>query len=884
MQRPGTAGVPIEAMIRESESLAYFEAFLPARITLEAALRAARTRADRRLEAICLDRIGLVLDFEGRSAAGAEYRRRAQAIAEDIRDQGLAASIQASAGLAHWRQAEYAPALDALRTALTKQEQLGDRPGQARTLVFLGRVHFKKAEYARARETYRRAAAIFLATTDRRWLSIVLEDLGDVALEQGFFVEALEHFERALGARRDDGDMAGEAYMLNVIGRTYLLQAAHREAFAWFERAAMLSRRHDNRPTLALALYHMGIARDGLADPAGALELYAEALALKETLGDRRQQAWILSRMGHAHVRRRDVSLALERYARAIRIWEEIGDPRGLASGLSSTGQLNLDLGRYEASLEAYRRAGELLADGHPAFLAPALSGMGRVYAAAGDGPRALEYGRRAVEIARSGPDDVGWSTRRSLAWIERRLGDREAALASYRESLRIIEALRGRTVASPAVRADFLEGKQTVYGETVDLLFELGRIEEAFEVAERSRTRAFLEHLAGRAVATRGLPGPVTLPEARRQARRTRSAILEYFSARDRLFIWLVGTDGSIAAASAPIPRHELSDIVATLRQAMVANDAGARPLLRRLHRILIGPMAHLLPADREALVTIVPHGPLFLISFGALLDDRDTYLVERHTLTYSPSIGVMHYTGTNRDRARLAVTQRTLLVGNPAVSHAPGGRQTLPRLPGAEHEVRAIAAMYPAEGVSVLTGSKAGERAFRAIASRHTTIHLATHAVVFDDAPLRSYLVLAPEQGGGARAHDLDGDGLLTVAEVFGLELRAELVTLSACDTGLGHVSGDGVAGLSHAFIYAGAASVMVSLWRIADDIATIEMQHFYRDMLRSGGNKAGALATAQREMIAMLRNGTLKADGRPLPEAPLFWAAFVLLGEGR
>jgi CHAT domain-containing protein len=121
-----------------------------------------------------------------------------------------------------------------------------------------------------------------------------------------------------------------------------------------------------------------------------------------------------------------------------------------------------------------------------------------------------------------------------------------------------------------------------------------------------------------------------------------------------------------------------------------------------------------------------------------------------------------------------------------------------------------------------------------------------------------------------------------LLTVGDVFTLDLRAGLVTLSACDTGLGQVSGEGVVGLSRAFIYAGAASVLVSLWRVADVVASTEMQLFYSEAARTGGNKAAALARAQRQMIAMLRAGAVDAGGRRLPEDPLFWAAFVLVGE--
>ncbi len=921
LRMPDPGRDAIEAMVQEADNLAYFEAFVPARTKLETALHSARRLRDPRLIALCLDRLGSVLDFEGQTAAGRERHRRALVLAEEIDDRRLAASILASTGLAHWRQSEYASALGALHEALATQEELGDDTGRARTLLFIGRVHFKKAEYAEAKELYGRAVAILRTAGDRRWLSIALEDLGDLALEQGFFVEALDAFEQALLARREMGDRAGEIYMLSVVGRGYLLQGASREALAWFERALALSRQLGDRPSQALALYHMGIAHDELADPARALGLYARALVLKEELGDRRQQAWILRHIGDAHAVQGELSSALEAHRRAIRIWEEIQDPRGVATGLLRVGFIHFELGQYAEALESFRRASDLLGASHPAYLADALAGMGKAYAAAGNEILALEHGRRAAEIARLGPAAVRWTTLRSLGWIQRRLGRHEDALVSYRESLAIIETLRGRVVASSDVREGFLEGKQTVYGETVELLIELGRDEEALEVAERSRARAFLDLLSGRDLVTRfrselAVPSAanpelaslvttpsLTLAQSRREASRSGGTILEYFSAADRLFIWVLTPDGTIRARSSRISRRELSELVGAVRGSIgtetpsrdgsveppvsrASRDASSdpRPLLRRLHGVLIEPVLDLLPRDRDRLITIVPHGPLFLVSFAALVDGNGAYFVERHTLAYSPSIGVLLYTGRNRERV-LDSAPRLLMVGNPTMPEPRGGQQPLAPLPGAEREATVIGGLYPSRQVTTLIGSRARERTVREAAQGQTIIHLATHAVVFDDEPMGSYLALAPETVSGSGARDPLGDGLLTVAEVFGLDLHADLVTLSACNTGLGRVSGEGVVGLARAFIYAGTASVLVSLWRVADTVATTEMERFYRGLIRTGGNKAGALAAAQRETIALLREGKIESpSGRVLDENPLLWAAFVLVGEAR
>jgi CHAT domain-containing protein/tetratricopeptide (TPR) repeat protein len=920
---PERSAESIETMVREAEDLAHVEAFRPARAKLEAALRIAERRSDRRLMALCLDRIGSVLDFEGHPG-GTAFHERALALARQSADSSLAASITASMGLGHWRRSEYASALQVLYDALATQEAIGDERGRARTLGFIGRVHFKKAEYAEAKQYYRRALVVAERSADRRALSITLEDLGDAELEQGFFARALAAYEHALAARRQMRDTVGEAYVLHLIGRGYLLQGAYREALVWFDQALALSQAGADSAGQALALYHAGIAHQRLAEPVVALERYADALALKEELGDRRQQAWILARMGDTHAQRQDLEPALDRYRRAMRIWEEIDDPRGMATGLEKAAGVELALGRPDAALVSYRRAVDLLTTAQPAFVASAAAGIGEAYAAMGWGTLALERGRAAVRLARRGRNDVvWWAAARSLGRIERRLGRRADALASYRESLGVIEGLRGRLVASPDVRAGFLEEKQAVYAETVELLVDMRRFEEALQVAEQARARAFLDLLSGRelvarsawaAAATSGFSDggsatllttqALTVGAARVEARRTGATIVEYFSAAERLFIWVVAPDGRVRARSSPVSRRDLVQLVRAVRVAVGADfepgasaagqdasNAGGRSasdvrrLLRRTHAVLVEPVEDLLPKSRDRLLMIVPHGPLFLLSFAALVDREGVYLVERHTIAYSPSISVLRYTGLNRARVAHRGAPRLLAIGNPTMPEPKGGGRPFAPLPDAEVEARAIAALYPPEHASALIGPRARERIVRDLAPAQTIVHLATHAVVVDNDPMSSYLALAADTPPSGLVGTSDHDGILTVAEVFGLDLRTDLITLSACSTGLGQINGDGVVGLSRAFIYAGAASVLVSLWRVADSLLVASMERFYREMIRTGGNKAAALAAAQREMIAALRRGSIKTPfGSPLSENPLLWAPFVLVGEPR
>jgi CHAT domain-containing protein len=186
---------------------------------------------------------------------------------------------------------------------------------------------------------------------------------------------------------------------------------------------------------------------------------------------------------------------------------------------------------------------------------------------------------------------------------------------------------------------------------------------------------------------------------------------------------------------------------------------------------------------------------------------------------------------------------------------------------LPGAEKEVKLIAdcvnrgkAAVPRQALNLIR-AQATEAEFRQIASVHNYIHLATHGYVVSDA-LRCGLVLAKT------GMTTETDGILTTAEIFGLPLNAELVVLSACQTGLGEISSDGVAGLSRAFLYAGASSLIVSLWQVSDEVTQELMVKFYEE-LSHDGNKARALRAAQ--LAAM----------KKYPH-PKDWAGFVLVGQ--
>jgi CHAT domain-containing protein len=294
-------------------------------------------------------------------------------------------------------------------------------------------------------------------------------------------------------------------------------------------------------------------------------------------------------------------------------------------------------------------------------------------------------------------------------------------------------------------------------------------------------------------------------------------------------------------------------------------------------LYDILIQPIRGVLPKTPGALLTIVPQGPLLNVSFAALQNSQGRYLLEDYALHYAPAGAVLQFTAPKkRPNAR---TGPMLVVADPALPKLSNLDRPLPRLPGARDEAAQIARLVPASRLTMLQDGVATETRARDAMAGKAVLHFATHAIVRDDEPFASFLALGGSEGSS------QGDGLLTSREVYGLDLDADLVVLSACRSAAGSVTGDGISAFARAFIYAGTASLVASLWDVADEPTNRLLPDFYKTWL-AGESKSRALRAAQLRLLRDLRAGrvriTTPAGVVSIPEHPVFWAGFALFGE--
>ncbi|MDJ1182238.1 CHAT domain-containing protein [Roseofilum casamattae] len=412
-------------------------------------------------------------------------------------------------------------------------------------------------------------------------------------------------------------------------------------------------------------------------------------------------------------------------------------------------------------------------------------------------------------------------------------------------------------------------------------VLVAQNKIEEALEWSEEARSRSLIALLGERLAAERGISlegNSLSIQEIRQIARSQNTTLVSYTMTYEfrpevllrfnpqvaiqeqfhptgtGVLIWAIKPTGEIVFEQVVTENEngDLEDLVQGVRGNLVRGRVTAtKPRqFKNLYQSLIAPIRSALPSDPNALVTLLPQDALFLVPFAAIPDDRGQYLIDRHTIAIAPAIQVLPFARSQQASLDRSI-RAALVVGNPKM---PG---SLESLPAAETEAKAIGKLL---NVPPLIGAQATEPAVTGRMGQSRLIHLATHGLL--DARGEGFL------GSLAFTPSNTSNGYLESREIISLKLNAELVILSACDTGRGEITGDGVVGLSRSFIAAGASSIIVSLWQVPDAPTGLLMQKFYQN-LHNGLDKAQALRQAMlqtRQEFPNLVN----------------WGAFIFMGE--
>ncbi len=630
-------------------------------------------------------------------------------------------------------------------------------------------------------------------------------------------------------------------------------------------------------------------------EPAMALPYYERALERQLASRDEAGQVQTLNAIALAnHVLGRS-RVAQAHYERALTLARQTGVVGQVAF-------IQREFGIFLAEIGSFARGATLLEEGLRSELTPAdrirgLSALAKAYASMGRHDDAESTATEAVRLAQDAPDlEARRSALFARAEARRDAGRTAEAIDDTKEALRLVEQLRPNLVPADAFRLGFGERMRFQFNFAVSLFIETGRTEDAFVATEQGRARAFRDLLNSQAVgvaspeqfaATTERPGhaPAAAPSLerlRQTASRLQSTVLSFWVTPRESFVLLVLRDGTVHGHVVRVPASRLDQLVRRTWAGMPSSSSSVsqRNQLdpwRELYDLLILPVRQWMPRGDGNLLTIVPDGPLCRLSFAALQNERGRYLLEGYRLHYAPALSILEFTA--RARPAGLSPDRMLLVANPSLATAMARTAQLGPLEGASREAAAIARLHPASDVQTLSGREATEARVRAAAPAQMLLHFATHGVVRDDRPFDSFLALA------AGVDAPTDDGRLTAREIYALDLQASLVVLSACRSAGGRITGDGIVGLTRAFMSAGVPSVVASIWDLPDETAPWLFERFYA--ARGRVTETGvALRQAQLELLFALRNGKISVETRAgsvvVPAHPAVWAGLQLWGE--
>lgn len=796
-------------------------------------------------------------------------------------------------------------ALEHYRQALRLWEEIEDRRGMALTRTAIGGVYSLRGEKQAALAEHQHAVGIFHTLGDRQGEAATLNGIGQAYEDLGELQAALGYYQRALSLYRGVGNRDFEALTLNYIGRVSHSLGDRQQAVGFYEESVRLSRAVGDRQIEAAALKGLGLVYTTFPDRAKALVHFGKSLAIYRQIGNRRGEANLLNAIGYVHHLGGNVAQAVDHFKPGLRLMRSVVDRRGENSVLYNYARAERDRGRLDEALSLAESAVAIAEDlrgniGSQSLRASYFASVRQQYELhidvlmrlhrrrpdAGFDSAALRVSERAR--ARSLLETLAEARVDIRAGVEPALLERERSLQQSLD-------------ASAEYQMRLLGGKHT-REQAADVAREIAELNARYEeVREQIRTRSPRYALLTQ-------PQALELADIQAELRGEDAVLLEYALGAERSYLWVV-TPSSVQAHELP-NRSVIEDACRALNELLTERPAGGggdEPYWSRaatLSEMLLGPVGEQFRTKR---LLVVADGALQYVPFDALPapstfaadPPQAAPLMLSHEVVSLPSVSVLSLLRREQHRPRRGGRKTIAVLADPVFEAddprvVAGARAAEPKAVGPDlsavlrdiggagagaNSLRLLSSLREAKTIMSLVPAGEGRMATGFESSRdavlgggfddYRIVHFATHGVVSGEHPELSGVILSLVDAQGGRR-----DGLLRLHDVYNLNLSADLVVLSACRTALGkEVHGEGIIGLTRGFMYAGAESVVASLWRVDDEATRELMTHFYSALLVDGLAPAEALNAAKR---AMWREGRWRH--------PYYWGAFILQGEYR
>jgi len=890
---------------------------------LEQALMLKRKSGDRLQEGKTLNVLGLLHWDLGEFEQAQAHFRQGSAIATEMGDKRLAGAILNNLSLVHDELGDYYVSLEQYQRVLDLYQDADFPRGKGDTLGNIGGVYLLLGRYQEALDHYQQALAISRQLDSAISMSQDHGNIGLCYLGLGQVDAALEHLDQAIELAVKVGMQQDEAYWLLRKGNVLNQKGRYDQGLENHRAALAIYKQLEGKTELIEALHDMGHMYLLLGDSNNAESYYRQSIELARDIGLSRGITVNLLALGDLQRRQGESEAAAALYAQGVQRAKEAGEVEIWSYGLLQLAAVHRDQERFSEAMDETARALAIAREtGTPGLTTMAIYAQAELNRLQDRLDQALAGFDQAMAALVEAPDaELEWQVHYGKGLALAAAGEKEAAITSLQFAIGLIEGVRDR-LREERFRAGYVQDKYQVYVDLVRLQLETGQQEDAFSTAERLRSRSYLDLIE------RGMPPDPSAeeqllefamkeriralrkvlaeennrsrPDQRQLAinvytqellaaeqqyqaflddRRRAGAVgwneaptysdvranlagdealIEYVVGSESVMLFVL-TRGSLAAVTVPVRREDIVNKVELVRNLIRRRDDDHwKKPAASLAKTLIEPVMASGQLAGVNHLYVVPHGTLNYLPFALLPSrgaDVSRRMIEDFTLAFLPTAAALlgESNGSKNTSSMLAL--------------APERSQ----LEHAFEEARVVNTLYQPDSRALL-GKTATESSFKQMAPQYRLLHLATHAYFNKLNPLLSGLELESDEV---------NDGQLELHEILGLQLDADLVTLSACQTGLGSgyfaevPAGDDFVGLTRAFLYAGSTSVLATLWEV-DDASTLElMKIFYGGLIQAAEreDKAGALAEAQRAFLS--------SDDY---NHPYFWAPFVLVGEMR
>ncbi len=825
------------------------------------------------------------------------YFNQTLSLAQTLGDRRLEAGTETFVGGMLDFLGDVGKALDHYQHAVKLAREGGWQLAEGNALNNIGKIYSDVAEWQKALEFSEQALKIYKALGNDSNAAITLSAIATAYAESGENRKAFDYLQQSLpiliAGRERFPDRKSEAYTLLNMGRVSRRLNENKKAVDYYKQALAIQRETGNRTHEAETLDEMGALAAAEGDYEKALELHKQAIEIQHTVGNQRREAVAFSNLGEVYNLLGQPEKAVEQFSKALGIFRGIGDLSSVAIAL-------------EGMARSEQKRGSL-ADARK-YIEESLALRETVRSRSGSLQLRASY-RATVEQAYEFYIDVLMQQKLDAEALSASERGRARSLLEHLSEARIDirqgvdaaliekESDLRRVLNAKAQREMGLKARKGSGEELATLQREISVLEDEYQQVQAAIRKSSPQY------SSLTQPQPLDLKGIQRQLG-PNTVLLEYSLGEQRSYAWVVTPD-SLKTYELP-KREAIQNVVRRVNESLAARSITAieSPAQRRariagadaefekaaseLSRMILAPASAELGKKR---LVVVADGALQYVPFAALpvasnrplivdhelvsLQSASAFALQRQILANRPlapeTVAVIADPVFSTNDVRLGGTAVKESVSTRIIEHGPGGpggQLSIPRLPFTRWEADQILAVSPTGSTLKAVGFDAN----RAVAgngelSHYRYVHFATHGYVDTTRAGFSAVVLS--------MFDKEGkpqDGFLRTHDIYNLKLPAELVVLSACETGLGkEVTGEGLEGLTRAFMYAGARRVVVSLWNVNDKATAALMKDLYTEMLRSNKTPAAALRAAQIEMLRTRQW-----------QSPYFWAPFVMQGE--